>query len=403
MSREAPPKSLTIDASDIAVDEKTQYRYSELDGLRGIASLLVGLNHGITIPLVITATLAGVPIVNALAGVINGAISVDLFFIMSGFFLCGMLASNSIHNLSSYYIRRYIRLIPPAIVSILILYIFVKTSLQNDSKYPEASMDYLLYYADNKIITAKTFALNILFIHHTINPVLWTIREEILVSSIFPLVYFIKNLFSFWWYRTAWLIIYLFIAVLLKHHQSLGLDIFHYLYMFYAGAMIRDYASQIRRLPVNLQYFLCFAAVAGLIIIGELIPTYGRHRIIFDVPVIVFGSMLIILLSHGTIPAIRKVLNTRSLQFLGRISYSFYLMNWVFVIGTAQVLMQTRMVTYIGALGTGLLLTFISTILNLYAANWFYIAIERQAVRWSRYFGIIAYNASNTRPIHKPT
>ncbi len=389
--------TLTNDTGNntVAVDD-FRHRFPELDGLRGIASLIVGLFHGFCLPLLIPTTILGVPVVAAVEGVISGAVAVDLFFIMSGFFLCGMLDAITLRNLPTFYIRRYVRLIPPAAASLVLIYIFAKFTLRALPETPNAGTDYFLFYADNHIIALKTLVLNFLFIRHTLNPPLWTIRQEILISSLFPLVFFLKNTRAAAWYKISLLPVFLLIALLLDRHQKLGLDVFHYLYMFYAGALIRDYGHLIRQLPNAWQYILCTVAIAGLITVGESIPTYDLHPIMFDIPVTLFGIILITLLSHGTIPVIRGFMNGRGVQFLGRISYSFYLINWLCVMGTTQAIIHSGMIAYYGVLPAALLLTAVSTLMSLIGAYWLYVTIEKPAVRLSRYLGIISRAPSPT-------
>jgi peptidoglycan/LPS O-acetylase OafA/YrhL len=70
----------------------------ELDGLRGIAILLVLLHH------------AGIPVIH------GGHIGVDIFFVLSGFLITALLCQEYEHygriNLKNFYIRRLLRLTP---------------------------------------------------------------------------------------------------------------------------------------------------------------------------------------------------------------------------------------------------------------------------------------------------
>jgi peptidoglycan/LPS O-acetylase OafA/YrhL len=84
--------------------ERPDYR-PDIEGLRGVAILLVVLFH------------AGVP---AMAG---GFVGVDVFFVLSGFFITGLLlrehARSGGVSLSEFYGRRALRLMPPLIVVLL--------------------------------------------------------------------------------------------------------------------------------------------------------------------------------------------------------------------------------------------------------------------------------------------
>ena len=78
----------------------------DIEGLRGIAILLVVLFH------------AGVP---ALQG---GFVGVDVFFVLSGFFITGMLArelsANGDVDINAFYTRRAVRLMPALLVTLLV-------------------------------------------------------------------------------------------------------------------------------------------------------------------------------------------------------------------------------------------------------------------------------------------
>jgi peptidoglycan/LPS O-acetylase OafA/YrhL len=84
--------------------ERSSFR-PDIEGLRGIAILLVVLFH------------AGVPVLG------GGFVGVDVFFVLSGFFITGMLMrewsrSGSV-DLGEFYGRRALRLLPPLIVVLL--------------------------------------------------------------------------------------------------------------------------------------------------------------------------------------------------------------------------------------------------------------------------------------------
>src|SRR4051794_34586363 len=85
--------------------ERLPFR-ADLEGLRGAAILLVVLFH------------AGVP---ALAG---GFVGVDVFFVLSGFFITGLLvrewSRSGQLNLGEFYGRRALRLLPPLLVVLLV-------------------------------------------------------------------------------------------------------------------------------------------------------------------------------------------------------------------------------------------------------------------------------------------
>ena len=74
----------------------------DLEGLRGAAILLVVLYH------------AGMP------GLAGGFVGVDVFFVLSGYFITGLLAREAAAtgtvDLTAFYGRRALRLLPPLLV-----------------------------------------------------------------------------------------------------------------------------------------------------------------------------------------------------------------------------------------------------------------------------------------------
>lgn len=363
-----------------------RHQFTELDGLRGIASLMVGVNHALSIPAIAaSATVSGLAIAR-LSGLINGALAVDLFFIMSGFFLTFMLENFQRRTIFAFYVRRFTRLVPPAAISVLCIYLFVKLAIAGKPASPLDGSELLQFRIDNAAIPLKILLLNLTLIRHTLNPPLWTIRLEIFASLLFPALLFLKTRLAAAWYKFGLFIILLALAIPLNSTQKLGLDVFHYLYIFYAGILARDFGPRIATLAPRLQYALLGIAVLALALIGEFIPVF-QHPISFDLPATVFGTILVALLAHGKIPAIRTLMNSPVVQFFGRISYSFYLMSWLTIIAIGELILRTNSLTRHGA-ATILLAALPCCTLTAIGLAWLlHVAIEQPSVALSRHLG----------------
>jgi peptidoglycan/LPS O-acetylase OafA/YrhL len=368
-------------------DVLAKHRFTELDGLRGVASLMVGIGHTLGITAVGASSAGAGVAIALLTGVINGSLAVDLFFIMSGFFLAGMLENFKRRTIFAFYVRRLTRLVPPAVVSVIFLYIFVKLTIAGKPGNPLDGADLILFRSYNVTVPLKILLLNLVLIRHTLNPPLWTIRLEIFTSLLFPAVQYLNTRASSRWYSFGLFAVFLGIAVLLNRHQKLGLDVFHYLYIFYAGVLARDFGPCIADMTPRLQYALFGFAVLGLALTGEFVPPF-QHPISFDLPVTVFGTILVVLLAYGKIPAIRNVMNGPAVQFFGRISYSFYLMSWLTIAGLGGLILRTDAISGHGI--TTILLAALPccTFVGIGLAYLLHIAVEQPSVALSRYLGM---------------
>src|SRR6516165_845936 len=368
-------------------DVLARHRFTELDGLRGIASLMVGINHVFGIPAVSVAATGTSLMIASLSGVINGSLAVDLFFIMSGFFLAGMLENFKRRAVLVFYIRRLVRLVPPAIVSVICLYIFVEIAIAGKPGNLLDGPELVQFRADNIAVPFNILLLNLPLIRHTLNPPLWTIRLEFFTSLLFPAVLFLRTRLRNAWQSFALFIAFLVIAALLSRHQKMGLDVFHYLYVFYAGVLARDFGPHVAAMTRRQQYRLFSFAVLALILTGEFVPLF-QHPISFDLPVTVFGTILVVLLAYGDIPAVRGGMNSPAVQFFGRISYSFYLMSWLTVMGLGGLTLPTDAITRHGL--TAILLAALPccTIAGIGLAYMLHVAVEQPSVALSRYLGM---------------
>src|SRR5579863_2282559 len=117
-------RSMTgVERNFLSVSFGKNSRVPSLDGIRGFAILLVMLWHGLFVPL---SNLPNHPVAERLIGL--GRLSwsgVDLFFVLSGFLIGGILldASASTSYFSTFYIRRAHRILPlyAAVVSCVLI------------------------------------------------------------------------------------------------------------------------------------------------------------------------------------------------------------------------------------------------------------------------------------------
>jgi peptidoglycan/LPS O-acetylase OafA/YrhL len=94
---------------------------SELDGIRGMAALFVLLHHAFYIPLVQTEVSGLAKLISA--GTKAGWLGVELFFVLSGFLITGILleSRNDQRYFRNFYARRALRIMPLYYAALLVL------------------------------------------------------------------------------------------------------------------------------------------------------------------------------------------------------------------------------------------------------------------------------------------
>ncbi|MCH4024409.1 MAG: acyltransferase [Acetobacter sp.] len=151
-----------------------KYHLKALDGIRGIACLLVIMAH-----YMIQAGVKGS------YGQQTGALGVIIFFVLSGFLMMHVTKNLefTVKNIEIFFVKRFSRVIPLFYISLLILYIYQKicTALGvNDS-----------FLAFNNLSSIKEVLLNVVFVKGDV--VFWSIGPEIVFYLMFPIIWYFKK------------------------------------------------------------------------------------------------------------------------------------------------------------------------------------------------------------------
>jgi peptidoglycan/LPS O-acetylase OafA/YrhL len=276
----------------------------ELESLRGIAALIVVIDHCFNIlPHAHPPPFAAQPLLLWFAAdlVGQGIIAVMFFFALSGLVLGTQLSGSPVDSVASYlrYIaRRLLRLAPAMWASLLLALLVI----------------YLRGQAGN--LSSTDVLKNFVFASNSVNDVLWSMRVEIIVSLFFPLLYF-AFLRSGPLLRIVTLLVLATIYIQTpggSGEQSLRLTVWFYLGLM-AGANAHHF-SDLGRLErwVGVLAILCCYLGKNLVLWGDLGPM-----------VAVYLTLALSVAAAGT----RETgwLRSKPLLFLGRISYSLYLLH----------------------------------------------------------------------------
>ncbi len=317
-------------------------RITKLDGLRGILSLVVALNHSFLV--VAIPTFANVwkqnylefhdlqsKLQQLLMILGNGGAAVTLFFILSGLVLGQSLSrvEFSLKGLSAFIAKRLIRLYPVYIFVILLIAIYMRLGFVYQV-FPQASLWYIWWM--NFEMNLREFLYNLFFVHTYLGGVTWTLRVIVIASFIIPAFYYFTR-------KTSWFID-LLISCVLVYTSFTVLNIpdfrdLRYLYMFFFGLMLPKFKHFFSRIPG--WYVLVTMPITLLIL---LVIRYATDEYLGGVLEAIVSWKLIGLISYSDRTKIFNFLDHWSLQFFGKISYSLYLIHFSILYIVARFMFQ---------------------------------------------------------------
>lgn len=294
-----------------------------LEGLRGVAALLVALYH------------AGRETLHAFGLVNNAWLCVDVFFVVSGFVMSHVygrrLSGGS--EAASFLVKRVGRLYPLHVVTLasiiavtygvqLLKLALLATGLHTPSTPPEFDALDLWPLVTNLLLIQSMGVHDQL----TYNYPAWSISTEFWTYVLFALTALAVSVRR----RPAlWLVCAVAgIAVLLvqpRHHEiSMTYDYgwFRCVYGFFLGALLPPFVPRLRRLPAKLLgAFQVAALVAAVTAIwtAHLVP-----RLTFAYPALF--ALLVLAVATDSGPVARWLARP-SLQWLGKVSYSTYMVH----------------------------------------------------------------------------
>jgi peptidoglycan/LPS O-acetylase OafA/YrhL len=302
-------------------------RDKNLDGLRGIASLVVVAHHLLlTLPWVDSRS--GFQ-TNAPRGTFNynfanlleyspfhllyaGSEAVIVFFVLSGYVL---VFAVSREKTSNYLKNRLLRLYLPIAGCVLVATLFAKLrSQRGNTGYSHwvTGQSFHLHLRDvvqNMWVLDGTTSLD---------SSLWSMRYEIVFSMIILVVTSIQiqKKFKFFMISLVFLNLILYIALRMQ------LDLLQWMPIFFIGSSLHFLKIQDKYSGIRL--------ILGLLLLlfPWYLAGYGYHSsLLFQRIVAAAGALLIVDASRAKNLYITKILSSRLTSFLGKISYSLYLVH----------------------------------------------------------------------------
>ncbi|MEH1849647.1 MAG: acyltransferase [Nostoc sp.] len=288
-----------------------------LDGLRGIAALMVMLFHFNWLPL-------GISLINKV--VVFGQTGVDLFFVLSGFLITRILISTKSQKnyFTNFYIRRALRIFP-LYYGFLIATYFILPLFKIGETPPFSHQIWYYLYMQHIPDTFPTL--------HSSGPGhFWSLAVEEHFYLFWPLlVYFLPRKHLIW----ACLGIILLSIVLRIILLNFDIGVFYFtLCRFDALAIgsLLAYLESTNKLFVYRKYFLNIGIYSFVLLLISWLFTGGQHRdsvqIIKSTITAVFYSCVVAYLSiQNPQNLMSRIVENRFLVFTGKISYGLYVFH----------------------------------------------------------------------------
>lgn len=305
-------------------------RYTKLDGLRGLLSLTVALNHSFLV--VAIPGFANVwgqnylefhdlqsKIQQLLMILGNGGVAVTAFFVLSGLVLGQSLSRTHIsgRGLLAFYLKRVIRLYPVYLFVLCLTAIYMRFFFVHQLFPPASSW---FHWWMNFAMTAQEFIYNFFFIHAYVGGVTWTLRVILIASFLFPSFYLLTRKTS-WWvdHILTVLLIYASFTVL----NLPGFRDLRYLYMFFLGLTLPKFGTFFSRVASPLIWL-----ATPLLLILLFVIRYATDEYLGGVVEAFISWLIIGLIVYQPQTKFFDLLNHPKLLYFGKISYSLYLIHF---------------------------------------------------------------------------
>ena len=295
-------------------------RLHHLDSLRGIAALAVALQHSMA------CFVSGR--IHDYSYALFGLSPVVFFFLLSGFVLSRSLdveKGRTFLGVLGYYIRRVFRLYPAALVAMGLAALIAFFTISDTNwiklctlfawvdRFPERR-----HVGAEGIFSILTFQQIYVF-----NPPMWTIREEFACSFLLPLLILLMVRFPSMVLTMGAALAWMLWRA--RYHQPAS-----FLFAFYLGYVIHMTSPHVEKISENTtKTVLFFALMLWIFSIKQ-----GFNAVTGS---IVLGVILLVLIPCQW-PFLRRMLESTPLRFLGRISYSFYLLHFPIMLLTCGLL-----------------------------------------------------------------
>ena len=293
-----------------------------LDGLRGCAALAVTFFHGIlhyNVGLVGSVLYAPVITISnwsdalnkALLAVFNGDSAVLLFFVLSGYVLSGSIDRNlnKVGNAwvvsADFFIKRCTR-IYPAMIGCMLLYWVIFLMVGGKIEYPAVNFE----------VFWKSASLY----EPTIHGPSWSLQVEMFAAPFVLLFVLLRRKFGFF----ALILAACYATFAIDYPVLVGYlnNLWPYLLAFAIGVGVAS--PQISEIKFEVKPWHLAVAIFAFVFARHCVPRAGVSGLVAQS---ILGGMVVYTAASVRRGLIHRFLVSAPVLFMGRISYSFYLIN----------------------------------------------------------------------------
>ena len=273
----------------------------------------------------------------------GGYIGVDIFFVISGYVISQSLLDiyrnkkNFFVTSKIFFKKRILRILPAIIIlSTLSLFIFNFIFIEKH---------YLSFL--NSVIPTNIFISNFFFwnesgyfgLENSFKPLLhtWSLSVEIQVYLVLPLLLFFlfkKRYLSFYFLVLLATFLSIFMGEIFINRPFVYFFPFFRVHEFLFGTLIFYYLNYISKKKIN--YLYSYIGIIVIIFSSIYLNEYSQFPGINSLLPLIGISLIIISEDKKNI-----ILNNNFTQFLGNISYSFYLYHWPVIVAFKYIFLKT--------------------------------------------------------------
>jgi exopolysaccharide production protein ExoZ len=315
-----------------------QHRLIAMEGLRGFAVLLVFFVHFHALFGSYSSTY---PLFHRLSSFLGniGNTGVDLFFVLSGSLIYGVLLRKRVPYFK--FIRRRLERIYPAFLAVFLLYLLLSVLFQEENKIHGPLLHACLYVLANALLLPGIFAIT------PIITVAWSLSYEFFFYLIIPIIVWItgmrtwKRVFRVVFFIALWLS-YMLYAFTVPRSQVR-------LLMFIAGILMYEamdsgwFRGKLTRTGEIFAIGIFVASLAfvymydahqellsflpGLTAGKTILPGIGAFQGPYKVIVLSISCTVLAFYSFEFDGLLKKLFSWNPLRYLGNMSYSYYLIH----------------------------------------------------------------------------